>query len=709
MLLSGNTGRVAFERCLPFLFVALALLIRLPGLFTDLWEDEIFWIGRSFAADSWTDLLTGDRLDGKSLLVDSYFRLLGLGRPDWLYRVPALVAGLAAVLFVGVASERYGRRVSLLSTFLAAVSYLLVYYATEARGYSSAMLASVLTFHSAAVLEETGDSRRAAPLYWLAAFIGTLSHAGYLFALAGALAWNPPGRFGIGRAGAWARWVVFHSFPLALAAAYVVWFAGAHTLGGSPSGPVRALLDFGGYVTGLRGGWLAEGLAFLAVAAVAVFEWTRLRRTRAGEARFLLVAMGIGPLSAIVLAAATGRGRFLYPRYFLTLLPFLLVLVARSIDFLWEGGRWRKAAAAAAAAALAAGSAAQLVDFYRYGRGQYREGIRYMSARSEGDVVEIGSVQNDRRLAVVLWYYGSLRPVAKKIRFVEGAAFRPSGPEWLVIDFGMNERDEAGGFDRPPRPRWPRSPGENYRLERQFPFAGPSGFLWNVYRKEHPPARVGGGSRPRQPAEEQGDRAAGLVRQQARRVQEVADLGEGGPAASRSSGNPASLRHFDHAIAGTAPKEAAAFLRQKAAAVHNRLAAREEVVQFAAARGRAGRIPGRGHFREPLERRPVLGPFAEPDLGARAQQEMEDAASPLGDQGHLPDAEIAHQRLVPVDHFPVGGMDAETPDVEPRARHVPDPLPVGHPARQPVQRAEVDRQPDLLSHAFEAAPQERRG
>src|SRR5262245_57339459 len=119
--------------------LALAAGIRLPALFTDFWLDEIQSY-EQFArpATSWVDIFINHAFKHDNNHHLNTLMLYVLRDYDgWvIYRWLAFSAGLLTVgLSIGLASR--ARRVEgVLSGFLVAVSFMMVVYSTQARGYA---------------------------------------------------------------------------------------------------------------------------------------------------------------------------------------------------------------------------------------------------------------------------------------------------------------------------------------------------------------------------------------------------------------------------------------------------------------------------------------------------------------------------------------------------------------------------------------------
>ncbi|MDP7634704.1 MAG: hypothetical protein QF402_17330, partial [Candidatus Latescibacteria bacterium] len=80
------------------LFVVLGVTLRLPGIGRSLGHDELYTIV-IFASRSWLDILSGYDLPNNHIFHTLCLRgvQLLLGDAEWSQRLPALLAGLAAI------------------------------------------------------------------------------------------------------------------------------------------------------------------------------------------------------------------------------------------------------------------------------------------------------------------------------------------------------------------------------------------------------------------------------------------------------------------------------------------------------------------------------------------------------------------------------------------------------------------------------------
>ena len=123
----------------------------------------------------------------------------------------------------------------------------------------------------------------------------------------------------------------------------------------------------------------------------------------------------------------------------------------------------------------------QRVGGYLSGRVEQRGGTdqaRLQRVPPAGPVVEIGG-DDDFRNGKMVRFYSRYLPPDKPVRFVTRQEWTRTGPQWLLL------HRQAPDYE--PKPRIEAFFGVPYELQREFRYAGVSGFHWFVYRRADPP------------------------------------------------------------------------------------------------------------------------------------------------------------------------------------------------------------------------------
>lgn len=171
--------------------VLLGLLLRLPGLGSSYWIDEVDTLLHCVRAPLAT-IVTSYASENQHPLysVLAHLSIGAFGESEWSLRLPALLLGVASLAAVA----RLGRQLldetsGLLAALLLAVSAHHVWFSQNARGYTGMLLFALLA--TSEFLELCWRPRRAAALrYALFAALAAYTHLTAAFAFSGhALAW----------------------------------------------------------------------------------------------------------------------------------------------------------------------------------------------------------------------------------------------------------------------------------------------------------------------------------------------------------------------------------------------------------------------------------------------------------------------------------------------------------------------------------------
>lgn len=453
------------------LFVALAL--RFPGLWTDLWLDEIlsFALLRDMASP--LGIFTEIHFDTNHWLYSFWLWACGPGRDAWVYRLPAFLAGLAAVLLAAEASRRLGARRPLIAAALAAVSFPLVFYSSEARGYAFLVMFSLLAF---VALDQALRLPSWAPGFWAAACAGLLSHLTFLNVFAG-LALYAAARRAAPRLDVRAitRDLARLFAVPALLFAWLYWID-VRKMGHAGADETPLLDVVGTMAAGTLGLPRQPASGALAIAVVVAFAVAGIvRLVRARDAAWVLFAATIFVIPAALVAARPDFHDWT-PRHFLAAVPFFLLLCAHLVEAALAAGRGARAAAVAALVAFAAGNLLACARFLGEGRGHYLDALQFIAKESRSRPPVVGS-DHDFRNLMLIEHYVALLPAGSKLVYCRAADCANARPEWYIV------HDTAETPAPHPDEIAPEGLGSPYRLERHFGFSGWSGWHWFVYRR----------------------------------------------------------------------------------------------------------------------------------------------------------------------------------------------------------------------------------
>lgn len=458
--------------------VLAGVAFRIAGAFGELWLDEVWSIEAARSLGSALGVFTSPRLDGHSSLYTALVFVLGPGLPAAAYRLFAVLCGIGSLPLVYLLSRGRPCEERLLGVSLFSLSYLIVLYGSEARGYAPMILFGLL---SLVALERTvrHPSVLRGAAFAAASIAAFLFHYTYLQLYAAAAVWTV--YLCVRDNGRWSglkRACLIHLTP-------VVFFAGMYLLVirhlPPGSGPLRSSyfdpivnavsITFGGpLLSPLRP---ELGIATcLGCLAILYLLWTEtFRARREGDDRWLLFVLAVFIMPAAFLLAM--RPRVLVERYFLTASVLAYPLLARVIVGMSRRSRAGACAAAGLAGLFVAGNLSYDLRFLAYGRGSYGGVIEHTVARGN-KTPPVLTGDHDFRHRMMLGYFG-----ADRVEYHEGGLSFGPPAEWHVTS------SQDPWFT--PDPELPAGENGLYRLEQTLPFTALSGSALFLYRLE--PAR----------------------------------------------------------------------------------------------------------------------------------------------------------------------------------------------------------------------------
>jgi len=465
--------------------LAVATALRLPGCFQALWLDEVWTLLEVERMGSALEILTGLHDSNNHHLNTAIFYLVGSQEHWSLYRLHSLVAGVATVALAWAIARPAGRLEARLAAALTTLSYPLIHFSSEARGYALALL---FAFASFLALRSFLETRRwlAALAFGIAILLGFASHLAMLYVLLASAVWlgvelwrcDPrPAAVATGLARCFA-------LPALLLLPFYIVAIAPMKIGQAPLRDLGEVLlstasqSAGGPADGVLVAPVALLMASLTLGAI-VF----LQRARRAEWLFYLIVIGLAP--ALLLAAL--RPDYLALRYYLIPIGFALVALAAPLA---EG--WRRRGGARLGVGLllllfCIGNAQSVAKLYAHGRGGYLEALRFITESTPGGHVTIAS-DHDFRNHLLVHYYQRFLPPGENLTYLKQHRLPPEGSDWMIAH-RLGERAELPAKFRDPR-------GNRYVLEKRYPYAGLSGMHWYLYRRTATGAAVPGAPEP---------------------------------------------------------------------------------------------------------------------------------------------------------------------------------------------------------------------
>lgn len=386
--------------CEPFLLgglFLLALLVRLPGLDGDLWLDEVATLVdfvRLPLLEQVTTYTSANNHVFYSIL--ARLSILVFGESAWAVRLPALLFGALTVPALYVLAGRFvSRRESLAAAVVLGVAYQHAYFSQNARGYTGLLLLTVIsTWLLSRALRE--DRRILWALYAVTTAVNIYLLLSALFVcvgqFVGALATSVlPAARDLGRL-RFRRLMLWMSIAAVLTLAiyspllfsmFETFVVSSKNVGWRPS------LEFLHVIIRDLAPNRIVLIGALVGAPVALAGLVSLLR----KAPLLGFAFALPPAIEFVVALSIGAGT--YPRRFLLLLPFLVLVAVRGAALVADAaggffGRKRLSNTLFAALVLAGcvTASAGLPRLYHLPKQDYRGALAYVEARrAPGDVV----------------------------------------------------------------------------------------------------------------------------------------------------------------------------------------------------------------------------------------------------------------------------------------------------------------------------------
>lgn len=469
--------------------VMLFAAVRLAGLFGDLWLDEIWSVKLIEPLKSPVEILTQVQHDNNHPLNSLWLYLLRPEQAAWALRFFSWMMGAVAVALAGLIARQQFRRLHAavsggqadaagwLTAAVFGGSYLMIHYASEARGYAAAVGFALLAVY-ALLQADTQRWRCWAAVYGLACVLGLLSHLAVLQVMLAGLAWTALAMWGDGRS--WqersGRVLAWQAGPWVFAAGYYLGFVRHLKIGGGPENPVTKVLgDVAAFTTGFPVA-VGVGVALPVLLLVVAVALGLLARRDWRLAVFYTLAVGVTP----AIGPAFSRFGLLFPRYFIVSAALVLLLVGYGLARLWmRGGAWRETVLGVLVLLLA-GNGVHVLRLAQDGRGQYRAAVRHIAAATPTAVITAAGDHDFRNFAVLDFYQAAAGP-ERPVRYYPGERIPARGVQWLLLHRLDGET--------PPAEAITDVRGNRYRLDAVFRHAALSGWDWYVYRSERLPPR----------------------------------------------------------------------------------------------------------------------------------------------------------------------------------------------------------------------------
>ncbi len=445
--------------------------LRLAAACGDLYIDEVWSL--YFAKSSWAEIFS-IRHDNNHLLNTLYMRALGdpvffvNGAPLFIsYRLLSIISGTLSLIVLGYLGLKRGALVAVTLVVLAGISFPLVLYSSEARGYGPAILFALNAFALAGKWLE----KRSLPvliLFWVSVLLGMLSHFSFVYAFAGIAAWS---FFQCMGQKDFKGTVLLNSVPFIIVAVFYFTFIRGLSIGGGEETRIwQTALEAAASVSGIPGSgpvsWVLGALFVIgfSLAGIAVMKTADDKRWT-----FYPFALFIAPALVLLIT----RPDFFYIRYFLLLFPFFYILAAFALSWAWGASPVGKGFYIAFMLFFVVSNLFMIQKFTREGRGEYYKAVKFISDNTAGPTAVVSS-DHIFRNRMMLLYYSRFLPSGKGIAYAPSGQWPAGGPDWIV-------RHSVDPLAEPRQSM--RVEGIEYELTASYPYSGYSGWSWHLYKR----------------------------------------------------------------------------------------------------------------------------------------------------------------------------------------------------------------------------------
>lgn len=456
--------------------LVLATIVRIWGASGDLWLDEVLSIEATQKIKNPWEVFTKIHEDNNHYINSIWLYWVASSGSVLACRAVSLLAGAATVILAGLIGLRCNRVNAVFSVWIAAFSYVLILYSSEARGYSLAMCCAFAAFYLQSCYIERKRWYLAVAISF-ALILGLLAHLSFVCIILTLLVWL----LLIGIREHWRvgeivqRAVLCYALPsVVVLVLYLVDIRELEVNGGSTS---LSLMQ--GYRTALA--WILGTLnSWMAVSIVCYFALFilgvgvgMLWREKDDSAMFYPLAILIFPL----VQAGFSPAAIYYVRYFIVGGIFVLLLFSWLLaDLYRRGGSWRVVSLIALIGYTGL-NGVNIGDLLRHGRGQNKEALSYIAENTDGQNVSI-SGNHDYRIRPMVEYYGSGGGLqGKTVTYYPNDAWPAGGVNWIVVQIESNEKP------LPPWQSFPDTHGNRFVIMKTFQSAPLSGLHWFVYRR----------------------------------------------------------------------------------------------------------------------------------------------------------------------------------------------------------------------------------
>jgi hypothetical protein len=465
---SQFSGLIAVSIVLFVVVVA----IRVRAAQNDLWLDEIWSLDLVNQISSPGEVFSHIHSDNNHYLNSLWLYICGF-QGNWRgYRMLSILAGSGTVALAWLIGRSRDITKAIMAMLLTGFSYVLILYSSEARGYSTLIFLSVLSYY---ILDCYLSDRRwhVALLFSLSACFGVISHLEFAIFFFSSFLWAS---YRLIKSGSRFRQAigslaVCYVIPtLLLALLYRIDIRYMVIAGGDQPGLFKCYATALAWALGmppLFPTWTTFGIAGL----ILVVCLHQLWREKSDSIVFFGSVVVVMP----ILLAIAQRSDVLYVRYFIVSIAFFLLLMSFLFASLYTAlGSKGKILCGCLLIGYVIANGWHLMALFKFGRGNNGQAIRYLIQNSKEARPTVGGDQ-DFRIGTVVDFYNRTEIGNHSLRYITMNNWPANGVEWLIC------QKESYADPVPPGQVLTDRKGHQYELAKIFPTAPLSGLHWFVY------------------------------------------------------------------------------------------------------------------------------------------------------------------------------------------------------------------------------------
>jgi uncharacterized membrane protein len=458
---------------LLLVLIAIAAILRIPLLTDDLWFDEILSFNLSKTLGSFWGIFRDTKVDNNHILNTTWLYLVGSSDSWLLYRFASLISGLISVFLIFKICEIFGRQQAITAALISAVSFPLVLYSSEARGYALSFMFALFALQSLQYFV-TKNSKIHLFLFWTSCILAMLSHFSFSYIYGAYLQWSifVLWKKRLGKEDFLIKSTLLHIIPATTFALLYFYFIQDMTIVGSNIDSWwNEIGKFTGFFYGQSHLSITTTLLFIFSSAIVIIASYILYKKNSYFWPLPVLAIFLNPFLVIMISGY----EFPQMRFFLILSPFLIFALSTFLVDFYQRYKAGKYFYWLFLTFYTFTNFHLYISFYENGRGEYLSAVEYMARNSAAKNVSIGS-DHDYRNYTILEYYAKFLPRDMTISYISSEVLGNIVPMWYIVH----------DFSRSPDPATQISIAkQKYQLKESFLASYPNliGWNWHIYRK----------------------------------------------------------------------------------------------------------------------------------------------------------------------------------------------------------------------------------